>query len=137
MGKLIKNIPVDTMSALTGYDWPGNVRELQNVIERAVILSTHGVLRVSPAELRTTPGVIPAGPDAPPPSPKRVRSTVPALTREQIEEALKESRGRVGGVEGAAARLGLKRTTLIAQMKRLGVSSSGVRPSTLDTVKPL
>ena len=137
MGKLIKNIPVDTMSALTGYDWPGNVRELQNVIERAVILSTHGVLRVSPAELRTTPGVIPAGPDAPPPSPKRVRSTVPALTREQIEEALKESRGRVGGVEGAAARLGLKRTTLIAQMKRLGLSSSGVRPSTLDTVKPL
>jgi len=136
MGKLIQNIPLDTMSALTGYDWPGNVRELQNVIERAVILSTHGILRVSPAELRTTPGGIPAGPDVPPPQ-HRVRSKVPSLSREQIEHALKESHGRVGGPEGAAARLGLKRTTLIAQMKRLGVSSSGVKPSTFDTVKPL
>jgi len=137
MGKLIQNIPMDTMSALTGYDWPGNVRELQNVIERAVILSTHGVLRVSPAELRTTSGAAPASVDVPPQLQPRVRSKVPALTPEQIEHALRESNGRVGGAEGAAARLGLKRTTLIAQMKRLGVSSSGVRPSTPDTVKPL
>jgi PAS domain S-box-containing protein len=136
MGKLIHNIPVDTMSALMGYDWPGNVRELQNVIERAVILSRGDVLRISPAELRTTPGAIPASPDATLPR-QRVRSKVPSLTREQIEQALKESRGRVGGVAGAAARLGLKRTTLIAQMKRLGVRSSGVGPSPLDTVKPL
>jgi formate hydrogenlyase transcriptional activator len=139
MGKLIQTIPADTMSALMSYDWPGNVRELQNVIERAVILSSRGVLRVSPSELRSTSGLIPAGPETAPAAvrPKRVRSTVPPLTREQIEQALRESGGRVGGVDGAAARLGLKRTTLIAQMKRLRMNSPSVSPMTIDTVKPL
>jgi PAS domain S-box-containing protein len=139
MGKFIQNIPAETMSALMGYDWPGNVRELQNVIERAVILSSRGVLRVSPAELRATSGVIQASPEiAPTPDrPKRVRSTVPPLTREQIEQALRESGGRVGGAAGAAVRLGLKRTTLIAQMKRLGMNSASVTAPTIDSVKPL
>jgi PAS domain S-box-containing protein len=138
MGKLIRNIPPETMSAFMSYDWPGNVRELQNVIERAVILSSHGVLRVSPAELKMTSTATPANAEIVAAiRPKRVRTTVPPLTREQIAQALRESGGRVGGVEGAAARLGLKRTTLIAQMKRLGVHSSNVTPSTIDTVKPL
>jgi formate hydrogenlyase transcriptional activator len=139
MGKLIQSIPADTMSALMSYDWPGNVRELQNVIERAVILSSRGVLRVSPAELRATSAVIPASAEnAPAPArPKRVRTTVPPLTREQIEQALRGSGGRVGGADGAAARLGLKRTTLIAQMKRLGMNSASVTSPTIDTVKPL
>ena len=139
MGKLIQTIPADTMSALMSYDWPGNVRELQNVIERGVILSTRGVLRISPAELRSTSGVIPAIPNIVPAAvrPKRVRSTVPPLTLEQIEQALRESGGRVGGVDGAAARLGLKRTTLIAQMKRLHMKSASVTPPMIDTVKPL
>jgi len=139
MGKFIQTIPPDTMSAFMSYDWPGNVRELQNVIERAVILSTRGVLRVSLAELKATSTVIPASPEiAPGPvRPKRVRTTVPPLTREQIEQAIRESHGRVGGVDGAAARLGLKRTTLIAQMKRLGVRSPGVAAPAIDTVKPL
>jgi formate hydrogenlyase transcriptional activator len=139
MGKLIQSIPADTMSALISYDWPGNVRELQNVIERAVILSSRGVLRVSPAELKATSTVIPANTEAVPaaPRPKRVRTTVPPFTREQIEQALRDSGGRVGGVEGAAARLGLKRTTLLAQMKRVGMKAASVMATTIDTVKPL
>jgi len=139
MGKLIQTIPADTMSALMSYDWPGNVRELQNVIERAVILSSRGVLRISPAELKATSAVIPAATEIAPAAvrPKRVRTVVPPLTREQIEHALRESGGRVGGVDGAAARLGLKRTTFIAQMKRLRVNSATVTAPTIDTVKPL
>jgi formate hydrogenlyase transcriptional activator len=139
MGKLIQSIPADTMSALMAYDWPGNVRELQNVIERAVILSSRGVLRVSPAELRAASTAMPTSPETAPaaPRPKRVRATVPPLTREQIEEALRDSGGRVGGTDGAAARLGLKRTTLIAQMKRLGMRASSVSALTIDSVKPL
>ena len=139
MGKLIQTIPADTMSALMSYDWPGNVRELQNVVERAVILSSHGALRVSPAELRATSATAPATPEivSSPLRPKRVRSTVPPLTREQIEQALRDSGGRVGGADGAAARLGLKRTTLIAQMKRLEMHAASVTSPTTDTVKPL
>jgi PAS domain S-box-containing protein len=139
MGKLIQSIPAETMSALMSYDWPGNVRELQNVIERAVILSSRGVLRISPAELKATSTVFPASQEiaAATPGPKRVRTTVPPLTREQIEQALRDSGGRVGGADGAAARLGLKRTTLIAQMKRLQMSSASVTAPTTDTVKPL
>jgi PAS domain S-box-containing protein len=139
MGKLIQSIPADTMSALISYDWPGNVRELQNVIERAVILSSRGVLRVSTAELKATSTVIPANTEAVPaaPRPKRVRTAVPPLTREQIEQALRDSGGRVGGVGGAAARLGLKRTTLLAQMKRVGMKAASVTAPTIDTVKPL
>ena len=139
MGKLIQSIPADTMGALISYDWPGNVRELQNVIERAVILSSHGVLHVPPAELKATSIVIPSNSETPPAAarPKRVRSTVPPLTREQIEQALRDSGGRVGGIDGAAARLGLKRTTLIAQMKRLGMNAASVTSPIIDSVKPL
>jgi len=94
------------------YDWPGNVRELQNVIERAVILSSRGVLASPPPNLkhirRDSGGhrkLLPL------PFAKASPHLVPPLTREQIEHALRESGGRVGGVGGAAARLGLKRTT--------------------------
>jgi len=139
MGKLIQSIPADTMSALMSYDWPGNVRELQNVIERAVILSTRGVLRVSPAELRASSTSVPANAETALVSarPKRVRVTVPPFTREHIEQALRDSGGRVGGAGGAASRLGLKRTTLIAQMKRHGIHSASVSAPANDTVKPL
>jgi len=138
MGKLIQSIPADTMSALMAYDWPGNVRELQNVIERAVILSSRGVLRVSPAELKATSTSVPSNSEvAPAARPKRVRSAVPPLTRNQIEQALRDSGGRVGGVDGAAARLGLKRTTLIAQMKRHAINAASVSAPPIDTVKPL
>jgi PAS domain S-box-containing protein len=139
MGKLIQSIPTDTMSALVSYDWPGNVRELQNVIERAVILSAHGVLRVSPAELRATSTVSPASAEisTAPVRSTRTRTVVPPLTREQIEQALRDSGGRVGGADGAAARLGLKRTTLIAHMKRHNINTTSVTTQAIDTVKPL
>jgi PAS domain S-box-containing protein len=121
MKKSIETIPAETMTALIAYDWPGNVRELQNVIERAVILSNHGVLRIPAADLTTARNPSFPREEVQSPAPKRSRSIVPALSREQILEALKEAHGRVGGAHGAAARLGLKRTTLIAQMKKLAI----------------
>lgn len=121
MRKSIQIIPVETMNALMRYHWPGNVRELQNVIERAVILSVRGVLRVPAAELkvRESAGAITVSASS---VHKRTRAKVPALTEEQVLRALQETNGRVGGSDGAAARLGLKRTTLISHMKRLGIS---------------
>jgi DNA-binding NtrC family response regulator len=139
MGKQIQSIPSDTMSALVNYDWPGNVRELQNVIERAVILSSRGVLQISSAELHATSALSRAGAEISSATnhSRRTRAVVPPLTREQIEQALRDSGGQVGGAEGAAARLGLKRTTFIAQMKRHSVSATSVTGPTIDTVKPL
>jgi len=111
IGKRIDHIPAETLTAFVAYPWPGNVRELQNMIERAVILSSDGVL--------------------PNPLPQAVGSTLawaaPRGTfrdseRAVIEQALRETGCVVGGPWGAAARLGLKRTTLIAKMKRLGIS---------------
>jgi PAS domain S-box-containing protein len=119
IGKAIHTIPPETMNALMRYDWPGNVRELQNVIERAVILSTRGVLRVSIAELNAKGNAAPTRKE--PVARKRIRVSVPPLNRDQVLQALQESGGRVGGADGAAARLGLKRTTLIAHLKRLAI----------------
>lgn len=121
MRKSIVSIPAETMSALMRYHWPGNVRELQNVIERAVILSTRGLLRVSIADLNAHSVAARRSEEFKEPVRKRVRSNVPAPNREQVIQAIQEADGRVGGSDGAAARLGLKRTTLIAHMKRLGI----------------
>jgi PAS domain S-box-containing protein len=127
MNKSITAIPSQTMGALTQYDWPGNVRELQNVIERAVILSTHGVLHVPAADLKARGSAAAKNELATTRSShKRIRAVVPPLSREQVVQALKEAGGRVGGPDGAADRLGLKRTTLIAQMKRLGIDPQTV-----------
>lgn len=119
--KSIKTIPPETMAALIRYPWPGNVRELQNVIERAVILSSGGVLQVPAADL-----MIPEGPKDHASARTRTRAAIPAVSREQIIEALKASGGQVGGAAGAAAQLGLKRTTLLAHMKRLGINARAV-----------
>jgi transcriptional regulator with GAF, ATPase, and Fis domain len=128
MRKSIRTIPAETMSALIRYPWPGNVRELQNVIERAVILSTRGVLHVPAADLKVKvrESSAPKSLESPTPDRKRIRASVPPLSREQVVQALKEAGGRVGGSEGAAARLGLKRTTLIAHMKKLGIDPQTV-----------
>jgi PAS domain S-box-containing protein len=122
MRKSIRTIPAETMSALMRYHWPGNVRELQNLIERAVILSNHGVLRVPAAELKARASAMPRSKESAATVRKRFRAIVPALSREQILQALTEAGGQVGGSGGAAARLGLKRTTMIAHMKRLGIN---------------
>ena len=111
MGKRIDQIPRETMSAFTAYAWPGNVRELQNLIERAVILSNNGVLP-NPLPISDTNTV------ATTPSQGVFRDSQRAL----ILQTLQATSWMIGGPAGAAAQLGLKRTTLIAKMKKLGIS---------------
>jgi formate hydrogenlyase transcriptional activator len=113
MGRRIETIPAAVMDALVSYPWPGNVRELQNVIERAVILSPGRSLQVPLSELQ------------PVAMPTPVR-TAPAdaladIEREHILLILRETGGVLGGPKGAAARLGMKRSTLQWKMKRLGI----------------
>jgi formate hydrogenlyase transcriptional activator len=130
MSKKIDAIPADTMTALTSYAWPGNVRELENVIERAVILSQGPTLSVPVAELRS-PGSAPRPAPAPRATPPDVNASAgPPGTLEEVErqavlKALEESGWRVGGPKGAAARLGLSRTTLQGKMQRLGIARPG------------
>jgi transcriptional regulator with GAF, ATPase, and Fis domain len=116
MGKTIETIPEETMRALVKWQWPGNIRELENFLERAVILTRGPVLYVPLAELET------AGDDderTVPESP-----THQAAEREHILKVLREAKGQIGGADGAAARLALKRTTLNSKMKKLGIERS-------------
>jgi PAS domain S-box-containing protein len=110
LNRRIETIPADVMRALTRWDWPGNIRELENFIERAVILSSGPALRAPLAELE-----IPL--HAPPPG----DATLQATEREHILRVLRETKGVIAGPRGAAARLGLKRTTLNSKMKKLGI----------------
>jgi formate hydrogenlyase transcriptional activator len=112
MGKRIETIPTAVMEALVRYPWPGNVRELQNVIERAVILSPGSSLQVPRADLP------PAATQAPAAAPV----TLEDAEREHILGALRETGWVLGGPKGAAARLGMKRSTLYKKMKNLGIS---------------
>ena len=112
MNRRITNIPADAMDALTHYHWPGNIRELQNFIERAVIISPGPTLQAPIRELKRNAAAAPAS-----------SVTLEAAEREAIVRALRESNGKVGGDEGAAARLGMKRTTLQAKMRKLGIDS--------------
>jgi formate hydrogenlyase transcriptional activator len=110
IGKHIDHIPADTMSALRSYAWPGNVRELQNVLERAVILSRDGVLHNPlPSNRQKTVTVVSKS------------TTLKEVNRAFIVQALEGAGWVIGGPEGAAASLGLKRTTLLYKMKRLGI----------------
>ena len=117
MQKSIDHVSVESMNALLGYSWPGNVRELQNLIERAVILSPGKVLRLPLSELNQHNSFA----DIPGQSPGS-RLTLKDAEREHIIQALAETNWIIGGLKGAAARLGLKRTTLISKMERLGIS---------------
>jgi len=109
-GRRIDAISARDMSALARYGWPGNIRELQNIIERSVILSRGRTLELAMPE--SAPGSGRGGAPALPAS---------SAGREQILRALKDSNGVVSGPGGAARRLGLKRTTLQARMKKLGI----------------
>ena len=111
MNKRITTIPAEAMQALTRYHWPGNIRELQNFIERAVIVSPGPVLQAPVRELKRGAA---AGAEV---------QTLAAAEREAIVRALREAGGRVGGEQGAAARLGMKRTTLQAKMRKLGIEN--------------
>jgi formate hydrogenlyase transcriptional activator len=108
-------VPVSTMSALQHAFWPGNIRELENVIERAVILSPGPELKVPLADLE--PAVRPSGV-----RPVAATGHLRDVEREQILRTLRDSRGVIGGPEGAAVRLGLKRTTLQSKMGKLGIT---------------
>jgi formate hydrogenlyase transcriptional activator len=126
MNKHIDSIPSETMKALVRYEWPGNIRELQNVIERAVILSPGPALRVSLADLKSQPSAkrIEAPAVAAIEAGGSIQSVLDETERTQILRALDQSKGIVSGAEGAAARLGMKRSTLQFRMQRLGIRVS-------------
>ncbi len=118
MNKRVEQVPQEAVQVLLTYAWPGNVRELQNFIERAVILSPGKVLRAPLAELRQSVARLDdLGQSA---APKAM--TLRDAERDHILQALAETNWVIGGPKGAAARLGLQRTTLISKMQRLGVS---------------
>ena len=123
MGKSIESVPADTMSALVGYHWPGNIRELQNVIERAVIVTQGPVLNVAVAEFATPPKSLATA--APASTPKEdggsMRRVLEETEREQIVRALDQANWVISGPAGAAAKLGMKRSTLQARMQKLGI----------------
>jgi PAS domain S-box-containing protein len=116
MGKLIETIPEATMKALARWPWPGNIRELENFLERAVILTRGPVLYAPLAELETA--------ESSPAAQESESPTLQAAEREHILRVLREVRGQIGGDDGAAARLGLKRTTLNSKLKKLGIERS-------------
>jgi transcriptional regulator of acetoin/glycerol metabolism len=121
MGKHIDQIPPETLSALSSYQWPGNIRELQNVIERAMILSNDGVLPNPLPKEETQEAIIPP-----------TQITLRDSERTLILNTLESVGWVIGGRKGAAAKLGLKRTTLIHKMQKLGIS----RPS-LESNPPI
>ena len=110
MAKTIETIPEETMRVLVRHGWPGNIRELQNYIERGVILSNDGIFEPGPLET------------CEPPEPELVNPTLEEKIRREIIAACESANWRLGGPEGAAARLGLNRTTLFHKMKRLGIA---------------
>jgi transcriptional regulator with GAF, ATPase, and Fis domain len=136
MRKQVDSIPPETMAAFQSYSWPGNIRELQNLVERAVILSRDGVLPNPLHEKQT---------ELMTPSLHRTRTFQSSTTLEEsdralILETLEQAGWIVGGPRGAAAKLGLKRTTLLAKMRRMGISrpvdqeeidTRGVAPETI------
>jgi PAS domain S-box-containing protein len=115
MGKVIESIPDETMEALVRWPWPGNIRELENFLERAVILTRGPVLYVPLAELQMAQEREETAVESP---------TLHEAEREHILRVLRECKGQIGGEDGAAARLGLKRTTLNSKLKKLGIERS-------------
>src|SRR6202158_5662110 len=118
MGKQVDSVPPETMAAFQSYSWPGNIRELQNLVERAVILSRDGVLPNPLHKRRTGPIIV---------SLQQTQALPSSMTSEDsdralIVETLEQVAWIVGGPRGAAAKLGLKRPTLLPKMRRLGIS---------------
>jgi formate hydrogenlyase transcriptional activator len=114
MDKPIDSISAEDMETLIRYAWPGNARELENLIERAVILSPGPVLRIPTGQLATQPGAVSAP------------TTLEAAEREHILRILDQTKWVIAGANGAASRLGMKRTTLQSKLKKLGISRPAV-----------
>jgi len=113
MGRAIDNIPTSAMETLTRYDWPGNIRELQNVLERSVILTHGNTLQIAMSDLGQASGSSVLSP--------RGSKASQATERQAIIRALEDAKGQVGGPDGAAVRLGMKRTTLQSRMRKLNI----------------
>ena len=113
MNKSISSIPSKTMGALVQWEWPGNIRELENFVERSVILTSGSVLQAPLGELRG--------------SGESDTGTLREREREKITRVLRECQGQLGGPNGAAARLGLKRTTLQSRLSQLGIKPEQFR----------
>ena len=121
LNKTVQYVPADAMDALVSYSWPGNIRELENLLERAVILSPGKELRVPLTELRNAPAM----PEAEE-SPLAASTAAPVATLEEAERqhilrALRQTEWRIAGPRGAANLLGMKRTTLQARIRKLGI----------------
>ncbi len=114
MEKQIESVPMTSMKKLTRWHWPGNIRELENLIERAVILTRGSALEVPVSDLGNSFAE------------QALFRLASSNERDQILRILKETKGRVGGADGAAARMGLKRTTLISRLKKLGIDPRAV-----------
>jgi formate hydrogenlyase transcriptional activator len=110
MNKQIETIPAEAMDALMKWEWPGNVRELENFIERSLILTTGLVLNVPLLELKSNSEGLSRD------------SSLEGMEREQIVRILRETGGVIAGLDGAAARLGLKRTTLQSRMQKMRIT---------------
>jgi formate hydrogenlyase transcriptional activator len=117
MGKQVDSIPPETMAAFQWYSWPGNIRELQNLVERAVILSRDGVLPNPLQKRQTTDSILSFRGQ-----PQQSSMTLEDSDRTLIVETLEQAGWIIGGPRGAAAKLGLKRTTLLAKLRRMGIS---------------
>lgn len=116
-GKSIEHVPDEVMAAIVKYDWPGNIRELQNFIERSVLLTTGSKLRAPVGELMRQAVV------------NCTSHTLADANRAHITATLRETNWVVGGPNGAAVKLGLKRTTLIKKMRNLGISKEAAKPT--------
>jgi formate hydrogenlyase transcriptional activator len=114
MNKRVESIPSKAINALTRWDWPGNIRELENFIERSVILTVGRILHAPLGELKVRPAAASEG-------------TLQAREREHIVRVMQETRGMISGPTGAAARLGLKRTTLQSKLQRMGIKARDYR----------
>src|SRR5438105_439702 len=111
MNKRIDVVPEETMAGLCRYSWPGNIRELQNLIERAVIMTPGNVLQIQVSDLQESNRTL-----------SNMAGTLEDVERQRILQALREAGAVIGGPHGAAVRLGLKRTTLLSKMQKLGIS---------------
>jgi len=117
MNKCIDTVPSKTIETLMNWDWPGNIRELENFIERSVILTRGSALQAPLSELELRPSSSATG-----------NGSLQRVERDYILRILQESRGLIAGPNGAAARLGMKRTTLQSKLQRLGISPDEYRP---------
>src|SRR5438309_2532547 len=124
MNKRIDVIPEETMAGLCRYSWPGNIRELQNLIERAVIMTPGNVLQIQVSDLQESNRTL-----------STMAGTLEDVERQRILQALREAGAVIGGPHGAAVRLGLKRTTLLSKMQKLGIArNTNYSPLTQEEV---